>query len=269
MGLYIVISMIASIIMEKYCIWEYHNSERQAYMLSGLMILLLSPAFLKVLAAVLPAIYLLKYVYQTDRLEAESTQLLWRLVFMGMLSTAIATLVEICGQMWLDANVDPDTTKYNFILYFIIVAYAEEGGKYILLKRTTWNSPEFNCQYDGVVYAVFVSLGFALLENIKYIFTFGMSIALVRALTAIPGHLCFSIYMGVFYGAARRASNRGEGSASFVLRIFAIIIPAIIHGAYDFIATTSQTIGFFIFIGIMFFFTFKLIKNRSQHDRAI
>jgi RsiW-degrading membrane proteinase PrsW (M82 family) len=41
------------------------------------------------------------------------------------------------------------------------VAGAEESSKYLLLRRRTWHSPEFNCQYDGVVYAVFVALPFA------------------------------------------------------------------------------------------------------------
>ena len=220
-------------------------------------------------AAVIPAVVLMVKVYTSDRIEKESEGLLIKLIEAGILSALLASIEETVGQWILAGLVPKESPAFNVIMFFVVVAVSEESSKYLFMKKRTWNNPEFNCQYDGVVYAVFVSLGFALLENIKYIFTFGMSIALVRALTAIPGHLCFSIYMGVFYGAARRASNRGEGSASFVLRIFAIIIPAIIHGAYDFIATTSQTIGFFIFIGIMFFFTFKLIKNRSQHDRAI
>ena len=87
---------------------------------------------------------------------------------------------------------------YQIILYFVIVAIAEESSKYFFLKKRTWNNPEFNCQYDGVVYAVFVSLGFALWENINYVLSYGFSTAIVRAITAIPGHACFGVFMGVF-----------------------------------------------------------------------
>ena len=52
-------------------------------------------------------------------------------------------------------------------MYFGIVAIAEESSKYIFLRHRTWNNPEFNCTYDGVIYAVFTSLGFALWENIR------------------------------------------------------------------------------------------------------
>lgn len=96
---------------------------------------------------------------------------------------------------------------------FVIVAIAEESSKYFFLKKRTWNNPEFNCQYDGVVYAVFVSLGFALWENINYVLSYGFSTAIVRAITAIPGHACFGVFMGVFYGLARKQYNRGKSLA--------------------------------------------------------
>ena len=70
---------------------------------------------------------------------------------------------------------------YNAIMYFGIVAFSEEGAKYFLLRRRTWHSAAFNCQFDGVVYAVFVALGFALWENISYVLMYGLSTALVRA----------------------------------------------------------------------------------------
>ena len=93
-------------------------------------------------------------------------------------------------------------------MYFGVVAFSEEGAKYFLLKRRTWNSAAFNCQFDGVVYAVFVSLGFALWENISYVLMYGLSTALVRAVTAVPGHACFGVFMGVWYGLAKRLHGR-------------------------------------------------------------
>ena len=102
-----------------------------------------------------------------------------------------------------------------------------------------------------MVYAVFVSLGFALWENISYVMNYGFSTALVRAVTAIPGHACFGVFMGVFYGAAKKYANAGSAGVSKVCRVLAVLFPALLHGAYDYIASMEQTDGNWYFIGFV------------------
>ena len=124
--------------------------------------------FILIAAAVIPAVFLMVRVWRADRLEKESPTLMMQLVKGGILSALLALVEERVCCWILDAAVPKDTVLYNVLLYFAIVAVAEESSKYIFLKRNSWNSPEFNSQYDGVVYAVFTSLGFALWENISY-----------------------------------------------------------------------------------------------------
>ena len=158
------------------------------------------------------------------------------------------------------------------ILYFGIVALAEESSKYIFLKRNTWKNPEFNCQYDGVVYAVFVSLGFALWENISYVLNYGLTTAIARAVTAIPGHACFGVFMGVFYGIAKKYDYTGETGKSLFFRILTLIVPMLLHGAYDYIATLEQAQSgwyFFAFVAVLFIVSFILVKNTSKKDAPI
>lgn len=141
-----------------------------------------------------------------------------------------------------------------------------------MLKRNTWKNPEFNCQYDGVVYAVFVSLGFALWENISYVLSYGFATALVRAVTAIPGHACFGVFMGVFYGIAKKLDNRGDDSFSGVYRFLAVLIPVTLHGAYDFIATRGSAAGgwyFIPFVAVLFIVSFIITSRTSKKDRYI
>lgn len=228
--------------------------------------------FILIASAVLPAIFLMRKAYHSDRLEKESPSLLWTLVKAGILSSLLALVEERLLSLFLNASVPQNTVLYNVILYFGIVAFAEESSKYLFLKRNTWNNPEFNCRYDGVVYAVFVSLGFALWENISYVMSYGFSTAIVRAVTAIPGHACFGVFMGVFYGVAKKSENRGEESVSKFLRICSVVIPALLHGAYDYIATASQTYGnlyFLIFVLILFIISFKLVGKASDLDEYI
>ena len=223
-------------------------------------------------AAVIPAIFLMIKVYRSDRLEKESAGLLWRLVKVGVLSSLLALVEEKLFSLVLNSFVPTGTELYNILLYFVVVACSEESSKYLFLKRNTWRNPEFNTQYDGVVYAVFVSLGFALWENISYVLSYGMSTAIVRAVTAIPGHACFGVFMGVFYGIAKRCEYRGKRGATKFFRLLALLIPALLHGAYDYIASMEQQMGgwyFLIFIAVLFILSYILVGKSSKKDKYI
>ena len=223
-------------------------------------------------AAVIPAIVLLVQVYRADRLEPEPPVLLLSLVLYGIFATGLAMLTEELGSALLDRSFPRSSTAYNVLMYFVVVAFSEEGFKYLLLKKRTWRSPAFNCQFDGVVYAVFVSLGFALWENISYVLTYGFSTALVRAVTAVPGHAYFGVFMGIFYGIAKRHENRGNHRAAVVYQVFSVAVPVVMHGAYDYIASMEQLNSgwvFVAFIAVMFFIAFRLVGRASEDDRYI
>ena len=223
-----------------------------------------------VAAAVIPAVFLMVKVYRSDRMEAESTSLLWSLMKAGILSSLLALVEErILGGL-LNLLVPEQTVLHEVILYFGIVAFAEESSKYLLLKRRSWRSAEFDCQYDGVVYAVFVSLGFALWENISYVMAYGFGTALVRALTAIPGHACFGVFMGIFYGLAKKYERRGQKDTAKLARVLCVLIPALLHGAYDFIATAeSGTWYFVVFILLLFAVSYYLVGKAARNDQYI
>ena len=223
-------------------------------------------------AAVIPAVFLMVKVYQADRLEKEPIGMLIGLLFLGIISTSLAGITEELGSIAL-ANLFPNGGLISdALLYFIVVALSEEGFKYLLLKVRTWKSPHFNCQFDGVVYAVFVSLGFALWENIAYVLRFGFGTAVARAVTAVPGHACFGVFMGVWYGVAKRYELAGYMEESAHARKMALWIPILLHGVYDFIASMQNdimSIIFLIFVGWMFRTALKLVRKVSAEDSPL
>lgn len=223
-------------------------------------------------AAVFPALFLLVQVWRLDRLERESPRLLLNLVLQGVLATFLAYLTERFGTLFLEARFQKESMIFNLLLFFVVVGLSEEGFKYLLMRRRTWRSPEFNCQFDGVVYATFVSLGFALFENIEYVVAYGFSTAVVRAVTAIPGHACFGVFMGAFYGAAKRLERYGKPAASKACRILAVLIPTLLHGAYDYIASVMQSgmsLYFWLFVAALFLCAYLLVRQLARTDRYI
>ena len=225
-----------------------------------------------VLMAVIPAVILLVRVYRADRLEKEPIGLLLSLLLLGIISTSMAALTEQIGDAFLCQYFAEDSILYKALMYFVVVALSEEGFKYLLLKFRTWKNPNFNCEFDGVVYAVFVSLGFALWENIGYVLTYGYETAIARALTAVPGHASFGVFMGVWYGAAKRYQLAGQPEMEKSRLRGALLVPMILHGTYDFIASLesgSMTLVFLAFIAVLFVITSRLIKAKSAADHPL
>ncbi len=236
------------------------------------MILFANFHFILVLAAIIPAIALLIYVYKEDRLEKEPPGLIIKLVVMGAVSTLLASITESIGMSILESAFYENSFAYRALLYFVVVAVSEEGFKYLVLRLGSWRNPEFNCKFDGVVYAVAVSLGFALWENIQYVLAYGFSTALIRAVTAVPGHACFGVLMGGWYGLAKRKEVQGRLSDSRLARWFAVIFPALVHGAYDYIATNETdtgTVAFIVFVVIMFVICFYTVRKLSTEDKYL
>ena len=224
---------------------------------------------LLIAAAVVPAVWLMIRVYRADRLEKEPAGLLLALLILGVISTTLASLTEQLGDIALSWFYPEGTLPYDLIMYFVIVAFSEEGFKYLLLKLRTWNTPHFDCQFDGVVYAVFVSLGFALWENIGYVMYYGLGAALARAMTAVPGHACFGVFMGYWYGIAKRWELAGYPDRSAGSRRWALLVPALLHGCYDFIAVRQAealSTAFVVFVAAMFLVSNRLVSRLSRND---
>ena len=225
-----------------------------------------------ILAAVLPAIFLMRYVYKQDRIEKEPLALLGDLVFRGILAALAAIVLELLGESILNSLVEPDNPKYVILLAFIGVAAVEEGTKFFFLYRRTWNDPNFNYRFDAIVYAVFVSLGFAAFENVKYVFNYGLSVALTRAILAVPGHMGFAVFMGIFYGRARLRADMGNRFGCKVNLAMGYLSAVILHGIYDtccMSGTNWSALFFVLFVVAMYVAVYLLIKHESKTDSPV
>ena len=235
-----------------------------------------APAFflmaVYILAAVVPALLLMGYVYRQDGLEPEPPGLLASLVFRGVLAALASIVLEFAGEVLLNVLVGPSHPWYSTLLAFLVVAVAEEGAKLFFLYRRTWRDPNFNYRFDAILYAVFVSLGFATFENVGYVFKFGLSVALPRALLAIPGHMAFAVFMGIFYGRAKLCHDWGDEAGRKLNLALAFLCPMALHGFYDACCmrgTARATVVFLVFVAVMYFAVWRLIRHESQTDAPV
>lgn len=225
-----------------------------------------------ILAAVLPAALLLRYIYRQDTVEKEPPGLLVTLLFLGVAAALASGILERLARTVLNMLVDLGSPAYTVLLAFLVVALVEEGSKFYLLKERTWNHPAFNYRFDGIVYAVFVSLGFAAFENIQYVLHYGLSVALPRALLAVPGHMSFAVYMGVFYGRAKLCESRGDKGGSRRDLAAGYLSAVLLHGIYDscaMIGSMLSTALFIVFVLLMYRGVYRLLKRESATDAPV
>ena len=232
----------------------------------------LAVVILYLLAALLPALFLMRYIYRKDTIEKEPKGMLIGLVFLGVAAALVAVIFETLGTNLLSRFLEEGDPAHTIVLAFLVVAVVEEGAKFLFLLWRTWRDPNFNYRFDGIVYAVFVSLGFAAFENIGYIMGYGLSAAPARALLAIPAHMGFAVFMGYFYARAKRCSDegnvrgrRGNLWAAFLSAVF-------LHGFYDACAlmgTLLSALLFFAFVVAMYIIVIRLVKKESRKDQPV
>ena len=224
-------------------------------------------------AAVLPAAFLLYRVNKMDTIEKEPWSILRKLLLWGALSGIPAALVESLLTGVVQNLLEEGTLLYNFVFGFIVAALVEESFKFFFLYKFTFKSPHFNYRFDGVVYAVFVSMGFAILENVLYVFQGGLGVAISRALLALPLHAACGVYMGIAYGQQKVNSLYKPASFGSVARA-CLPVPILIHGFYDSCAFSAEKypiflLVFVVFVILVFILTLRQLKKASQTDAPV
>ncbi len=185
-----------------------------------------------ILAATAPVIIFLYLVYRNDT-HKEPFKILLRCLFGGAIAIILTLIINIPLAFFKPFFTFP----YGYELYtaFLAASFAEELSKFLVLYFIVWKLKDFDQHYDGIVYAVFVSLGFALIENVMYVLEGGIGVASVRAVLAVPGHGFFGVIMGYYLSMARFGFPHSR--KTYLTK--ALLYPFLFHGFYDFILFVS------------------------------
>lgn len=219
-------------------------------------------------AAILPAFLLVVYIYICDRYQREPLSQIIRAVLYGVLSVGIALALEVfVGAIGLCP--EPHSLLSAFWKAFVGAAIPEEGAKLLMLYLLLRNNKYFDERIDGIVYACCVSMGFAGTENIVYLFDnldSWSSVAISRAMFAVPGHFLFAVAMGYFY------SQIYFRDMSFRRKSLVLLAPVLLHGCYDGFLFAAQVVSaglsallllcFYVFCFLMFVGGRKRIRRQ-------
>ncbi|HEY8366696.1 MAG TPA: PrsW family glutamic-type intramembrane protease [Bacteroidia bacterium] len=176
--------------------------------------------------ALAPVVAFATYIFYKDKWEKEPLKLLIWCFLGGMVSCIPIIIFEVSTDLLFKPN--HDNIFDAFISAFFFVGFTEEFWKWIAVLLLAYRNKNFNEPYDGITYAVMVSLGFAAIENILYVFQGGILVGFLRAFTAVPAHTIMGILMGYFLGMAK--CNPKAKATNLIL---SIVTPVLMHGFYD------------------------------------
>jgi RsiW-degrading membrane proteinase PrsW (M82 family) len=224
------------------------------------------------LLAILPAAVLMRMIWRMDAIEKEPAGLLAKLFVGGALTIISAIALGMLGTSVILSWFIPGSLVYLFLDNFICTALVEEGGKFFVLKKLTWNHPAFDFTFDAVVYAVTAALGFATLENILYVFDGGIGTAILRAILSVPGHAIDGVFMGSYYGLAKLCEGRGDqqGRGRYLRR--SLLVPTLMHSFYDFCLESESgylLLAFLLFEIVITVCAIRRLKKLAREDQPI
>ena len=230
------------------------------------------------LAALVPAAFLMVQVYRLDRIEKEPAGLLLKLALFGALSGLAAGAIEGALTRVLDVTLGGSTLRL-VLENFLAVALVEEACKRWVVLKFAWRHPAFDYRFDAVVYCVFSALGFAALENILYVAEYGFAVAVSRALLSVPGHCFFAVYMGIYLGQAKmaeRAMQRyyielPDETPGQYLRA-SLLVPTLLHGFWDFSLSVGgwlMTVLFYLFVLAFFIDAYRKLRFAAGSDEQL
>ena len=212
--------------------------------------------------AILPVFLLCFYIYKKDK-DKEPAVLLRKVFLFGMLSTIPILIIELILNQIISFE-DNFNLVGLFIAVLVGVGLIEEFFKWLVVYTKVYNHKEFNHAYDAIVYAVFASLGFALIENFLFVFSNGLGVGLMRALLTVPSHACNAIIMGFYFGKAKYEEYKGNQKESNKFMLYSLVFPILAHTIYDFLLFSERNllyVLFVIFIISLYMKCFKLIKK--------
>ena len=184
------------------------------------------------LVTIIPSLAILIFFIYSDKFR-EPKKSIFKVFIYGCLICIPAFFVNtILNSFWFYQTKVP----VELIGSFLAPALVEEALKFFVLFYVVYKMKDFNEPIDGIVYGVTVSLGFATLENVYYVFFSGyqdsLAVAYLRAFSAIPGHALDGVFMGYFFMKYVYVQKRNNLMLTF-------LVPYFLHAYYNYFAVIN------------------------------
>jgi RsiW-degrading membrane proteinase PrsW (M82 family) len=214
-----------------------------------------------------PAIFWLGYLYFKDRVQPEPFRTIGITYILGILSAIIAIqFLKILPLLGIpeDPSALMDTNRLQFLFYSIgITGIIEECCKFLPFFVIVLRFKFFDEEIDGIIYASVIALGFASVENSRYLaYIEGLEL-FGRAFASPLTHTIFSSIWGFTVGLAHLKSR-----PVFKATVLGVGLAALCHGLFNFLTTSPVLrIGSSLLILIIWIWRIRVIEKLEQRSK--
>jgi len=214
--------------------------------------------FILLTVAIAPGLALFSYFYLRKQIANEPSRTLFHTFLYGAIMTfPILFIQHVFDEENIFSNV--------FIRNVVFTSGLEEFFKWLILLIAIYRHVEFEDAYDGILYGASVSLGFATVENILYLFTYGADIAFLRALLPVSSHALFGVVLGYYFGRAKFAVEAEKKKYLFI----AFFAPYSLHFIYNSVFLIQELFLYLIIPFMLFLWWFGLTRVKYAHTFAM
>ena len=220
--------------------------------------------------AILPSIIIGYLIYRSDKVEKEPILELIKAFALGIVSAVLTIFLSyVLGIIKID--VTSIHTLLGLFFYVMIgISFVEEVCKWLSVYLLLHKNKNYNYLFDGIVYAVFVSLGFATIENIIYSLVGGLKAVLIRGVLTVPAHAFFAVFMGYYLSFTKLSKLEGKSGKHRLFLLLSLLIPTMLHGLFDFLLLSQEPIFlvlFFLFVIFLYTISIVQIRKLSKMER--
>lgn len=214
--------------------------------------------FILLTVAIAPGLALFSYFYLRKQIAKEPSRTLFHTFLYG----AIMTFPIMFIQHVFEEEV---LFSSSFMQNVVFTSALEEFIKWLILFLAVYKHVEFEDAYDGILYGASVSLGFATVENVLYLLTYGTDIAFIRALLPVSSHALFGVVLGYYFGRAKFAAELYKSK----FLIIAFFAPYGLHFIYNAIFAIQELFLYLIIPFMLFLWWFGLTRVKYAHTFAM
>ncbi|MDD5702453.1 MAG: PrsW family intramembrane metalloprotease [Dehalococcoidales bacterium] len=214
-----------------------------------------------VMAAIAPCAFWLWLIYRGDKFKPEPKRLVIRIFFFGaIVAIPVAVVEAFLYPGTIEGTLSVPTAAY---VAFVVAGFTEELGKFLVVRLGVYSHPHFEEPADGLIYSAAAALGFASLENIVYVVSFGLEVIVVRGLFSNLAHVVFSALWGYPLGL-RKVGMLKHPSWTWLGLLAAMIA----HGIFDFLLFTGSVLSWLVvpfFFGMLILFVL-MMRHANRHS---
>ena len=214
--------------------------------------------FIILSAAIAPGLALLSYFYLRNQMSTEPRRTLVHSFVYGAIITFPILFIQFVLQ-------EEGVFTSTFMSTVVFTSTIEEFFKWLIIFIVILRHVEFDDPYDGILYGAAVSLGFATVENVIYLLTFGLETAFMRAILPVSSHALFGVVMGYYYGKGKFSMN--DKQREYLL--LALVAPMILHFMYNSILMLEEYFMYVMLPFMLFLWWFALRKVKLAHQHLV